>query len=272
MLDILVPMHDCRRWSPGVRYAAGLATELGASLTGVCMPAPPFDAATAAPAPLHAELVEILCDGKESCRDARIAFERWVRQRQVPRARWYAATQPLHAVLRAAADWHDLVVMQRPADAAETTTRDLARLLLSVPLPFVLLPADLPEETPPPATIAVAWNGSREAVRALHAALPLLRRASRVVLLHNAAAPAVNDDSWPPAPSASDYLTWQNIDSEPLTLSGSDPEALFAAAAGTGADLLVMGAYGRGHYAERLFGGMTDYALNNVHIPLFLRH
>lgn len=272
MLDIITPMHDCRRWSAGVCYAAGLAAWLDASLTGVCIPAPPLDAASAAPAPLHAELVEILCESEESCRDASVAFSRWAHGRQVPRARWYATTQTLEAMLRAAVDWHDLAIVERPPDADEMAIRALGRLLLTVPLPFLLLPADLPHDTPPPATIAIAWNGSREALRALRAALPLLRRASRVVLLRSASTRPIDDPSWPPAQSLDAYLAWQGIDCVPATVSINGPEALFAAAADTDADLLVMGAYGKGRYAEWLFGGATQYALRNVRMPLFLRH
>jgi nucleotide-binding universal stress UspA family protein len=272
MPDIITPMHDCRRWSGGVCYAAGLAAWLDASLTGVCIPAPPLDAASAAPAPLHAELVEILCESEESCRDASVAFSRWARGRQVPRARWYATTQPLEVVLRAAADWHDLTVIERPLDDGNAAIHELGRLLLTVPLPFLLLPADLPCDTPPPATIAIAWNGSREARRALHAALPLLRRASRVVLLRSTTTRQIDDASWPPAQTLDAYLAWQGIDCVPATVPNDAPETLFAAAAEVDADLLVMGAYGKGRYAEWLFGGATQYALRNARTPLLLRH
>lgn len=50
------------------------------------------------------------------------------------------------------------------------------------------------------------------------------------------------------------------------------PEALFAAAHDAAANLIVMGAYGRGRYTQYLFGGATSYALRNVRTPLFLRH
>lgn len=272
MHDIIAPTHDCRRWSAGMSYAAGLAVWLDASLTGLCVPAPRIDASAAAPAPLHTELVEILCNCAESCRDAGAAFARWAHERQVTRARWYTTAQTLAAALRAAADGHDLAVIQQPSDSDETFADDAGRLLLSVALPFVLLPADLAPDTPPPATIAVAWNGSHGARRALHAALPLLRRARRVVLLGNPAARATDDAAWRPAQSIDAYLAWQGVACAPVTVPDDNPEALFAAAMAAGADLIVMGAYGRGRYTEWLFGGATRYALHNVRTPLLMRH
>lgn len=271
-MDIIAPTHDCRRWSAGVCYAAGLATWLDASLTGLCVPAPTLDASSAAPAPLHTELVEILCNCAESCRDASAAFTRWAHERQVPRARWYTTTQTLAMALRAAAIGHDLAVIERPPDSDERFVHDLGRLLLSVTLPIVLLPAELAPDTPPPATIAVAWNGSSEAMHALHAAMPLLRRARRVILLGSATARMADDAAWRPAQSMDAYLAWQGITCTPVAVADDDPESLFAAAAAAGADLIVMGAYGRGRYTEWLFGGATRHALRTVRTPLLLRH
>jgi nucleotide-binding universal stress UspA family protein len=272
MQDIIAPTHDCRRWSAGMCYAARLAAWLDASLTGVCVPAPTIDASAAAAAPLHAELVEILCNCAESCRDAGAAFTRWAHQRQVARARWFTTTQPMVAALRAAADGHDLAVIERPPDSDDTFVHDAGRLLLSVALPFVLLPADLSPDTPPPATIAIAWNGSPEAMRALHAAMPLLRRARRVMLLGHATDRTTGDPSWHPRQTIDAYLAWQGITCTPVHVPDDNPEALFAAAAATGTDLIVMGAYGRGRYTEWLFGGATQHALHKVRMPLFMRH
>jgi nucleotide-binding universal stress UspA family protein len=39
-----------------------------------------------------------------------------------------------------------------------------------------------------------------------------------------------------------------------------------------GADLLVMGAYGRSRFSEWALGGATRQVLNRAHLPVFMRH
>jgi nucleotide-binding universal stress UspA family protein len=120
-------------------------------------------------------------------------------------------------------------------------------------------------------TIAVAWDGGKEASRAARTALPLLQTASRVVIL---AAPASSARYFDPA-RLQEFFAVRGIKSEVENLTdGGDPApALLAAAKRLGANLLVTGAFGHPRLQEFIFGGATRTFLNASDAPsLFLSH
>ena len=49
-------------------------------------------------------------------------------------------------------------------------------------------------------------------------------------------------------------------------------EALLEAARDVGADLLVMGAYGRSRFSEWALGGATRHVLTHAQMPVLMRH
>jgi nucleotide-binding universal stress UspA family protein len=49
-------------------------------------------------------------------------------------------------------------------------------------------------------------------------------------------------------------------------------EAILAAAGEVGADLLVMGAYGRSRFSEWAFGGVTRTVLHEATLPVLMRN
>lgn len=117
----------------------------------------------------------------------------------------------------------------------------------------------------------VAWNGSPEACQAVRAALPMLRLASRVLLVH------VDDDSGydlPPTEAAS-YLSRHGVQSELVPLKRESrpvADTILAEAGARGAAYLVMGAYGHSRLRERLLGGVTREMLERSRLPLLLVH
>jgi|HubBroStandDraft_4_1064222.scaffolds.fasta_scaffold16993_5 nucleotide-binding universal stress UspA family protein len=119
--------------------------------------------------------------------------------------------------------------------------------------------------------VAVAWDGGKEASRAARTALPLLQRASRVVIL---AAPASSARYFDPARLQS-FFEVRGIASELQTLTepGDPGQALMRAAKQAGASLLVAGAFGHPRLQEYIFGGTTRAFLNATDAPsLFLSH
>src|ERR1700722_7978363 len=120
-------------------------------------------------------------------------------------------------------------------------------------------------------TVAVAWDGGKEASRAARTALPLLQRAGRVVIL---AAPASSARYFDPA-RLQQFFAERDIASELQILSESgDPgPTLLRAAKGLDANLLVAGAFGHPRLQEYIFGGTTRAFLNATDGPsLFLSH
>lgn len=116
--------------------------------------------------------------------------------------------------------------------------------------------------------IAIAWNGSAEAARAVHAALDFLQRAETVEVV--SADPDTAGDLDPSA--LIDYLAWHGIGAglRPLGEAGSVGEAIGAAAAG--ADLVVMGAYSHSRLRELILGGVTRHMLESTGCALLMAH
>ena len=122
--------------------------------------------------------------------------------------------------------------------------------------------------------VLIAWKGTREAVRAVRDALPILRGAQRVVLIE------VADDA-PPTDAQRIALlevqAWQNrheVESEVRLESGADAagDVLLSRAADFESDLIVMGAYGHSRVREWVLGGVTRHLLNHMTVPTLMSH
>ena len=264
MDDILIATDRADAWGAGFEYAAALAARLRASLTATYMLPPLAPSAERAPASVACEILERARVQIEQAMCAGNAFKIWAASRGVPASTWHACHGDIAEVLTVASHWHDAIVLER----SQLTSWGLAqRLLLAADIPVIVLPAD--GEAPRFEHIAIAWNGSLQATRALHAALPLLRRASDVTLLDGTTTEYIET-----AGILDPYLrehglevTRIRIDAEP-----ADAGEQILAAAECAADLLIMGAWGRTRLSEWMFGGATRHVLQHAAIPVLLRH
>lgn len=118
--------------------------------------------------------------------------------------------------------------------------------------------------------IAIAWDGGKEASRAMRTAIPLLRKASSVVIL---SAPAASPRKFDPA-LLKGFLAARGVqaDVHALTEHGDPAPALIRAAKAAGAEILVAGAFGHPRLQEYVFGGATRTFLNAEGLSLFLSH
>jgi len=167
----------------------------------------------------------------------------------------------------------DLLVLGRPgADPENVAPATVEAALYECARPVLIAPPD-------PASgdfksIVVAWNGSFQAARALEYALPFLIKASKVTLLVVGSKP---DDV------GASYLA-RNLGRHGInpTIDAIDPGAVSGRARGRalldythgkGADLLVMGAYGRGQVLSFLgLGGATGKVISSCRVPLLMAH
>ena len=273
MLDVLAVTECCRAWRANVKYAAQLAARFDGSLTGLYVPG---EAPTPPDLPIPSvdeELRQEFNDERWTSRQADGDFRRWASNLGVERADWQRAEHDPRDVIIRASNWHDVVALERGTEPDGWIADKLALLVTSVQTPCLIVPSDIGDFRLH--TVAVAWNGSPESVRAVHAALPLLRRAGRVVLIQGARTQPFSGPMWPRAASIEDYLAWQKVLVEPILLDTTPDQAgakILFEAGNVGADLIVMGAFGRTRFAERWFGGATMHALRNARIPLFMRH
>lgn len=170
----------------------------------------------------------------------------------------------------------DLVVVGQ-GDRRNGATAPYAQLPEDVMLHGVRPVLIVPDEGEPGEVgrrILLAWDGGMEATRALTLALPLLRRAGKVVVaVVNPSRGAAAHGEQPGADMAL-YLARHGVQAEvreEWCECGVD-EALLSLAGELDIDLLVMGGYGHARLREMLVGGTTRAILDTMNIPVLMAH
>jgi len=123
--------------------------------------------------------------------------------------------------------------------------------------------------------VLIAWDGSRTATRAVNDAMPLLVAAETVTVL------CVDPDQdrrahgEVPGSDIAVHLARHGVKARvETTISGGIGvgNTLLSSAADSGADLLVMGAYGHARIRELLLGGATRTILESMTLPVLMSH
>jgi nucleotide-binding universal stress UspA family protein len=163
----------------------------------------------------------------------------------------------------------DIIVMSRPeADAAGLHERAIESGLFESGRPVLIAGA-----APAPrigSNVLLHWNGSTEQARATAFAMPLLRRAERITVLH------VEGGAVVPGPSAAQatlHLQRNGFNAVQMTvgLEGrTTGEAILRAARSLDCDLLVKGAYTQSRLRQMIFGGATRHILANATLPVLM--
>jgi nucleotide-binding universal stress UspA family protein len=168
---------------------------------------------------------------------------------------------------------HDLVVTAGSAEQSVMMYTHTGRLVMGAGKPIVLAPRVL--QTSRIGTVAIAWKDSAEAARAITAAMPVLRKAHKIVVL------SANEDGSKAkefadgSESIANHLRWHgmNVEGRHVIPAGrAVPNAVIEAARHAGADMLVMGGYGHSRLRELIFGGFTRRVLEGVDLPVFIFH
>ncbi len=184
-------------------------------------------------------------------------------------ASWREETGDAPALISRRARFFDLVVLGRSDRVIDAPHTDaIEETLMRSGRPVLLAPAEAPPALGE--TVAVGWNGSAEAVRALVAALPFLRLARETILI------ALGAPDGEGAEQVLAYLRMHGIIARQRmvpSVPGEGPGGqILSAARDEGADLLVLGGYGRAPWRESLFGGATRELLGRSLLPLLLAH
>jgi nucleotide-binding universal stress UspA family protein len=123
--------------------------------------------------------------------------------------------------------------------------------------------------------VLVAWNGSREATRALHAARPIWENSEEVVLLSGHSREIAPSITRPPPGDIESYLRRRT---PAVTIADGhvrDTDAaarILAVAAETKCSLIVMGAFGRKGLSRLILGGATSRVFRDAPIPILTAH
>jgi nucleotide-binding universal stress UspA family protein len=269
---------------PWARIMAPVAGAPGdqAAIEAACTLAKPFGAevsAVYAPADV-ADLMPWMGDGfmggvqvaaveslKEAAVEGRKAAEAAFEACAYPHKTFVALDSPVWSSLSMHSRLSDVVVFGNDAARAKgPLAQAFQQMIAAEQRPVVVARPGLD----PRGVMAVAWDGGKEASRAMRTALPLLQRASAVHIVACAASsPRVFD---PEALRA--FLRARGVDSQTTLVEGSGEVGaqLLKAAQGLGASLFVAGAYGHPRLQEFIFGGATRAFLNADGPSLFLSH
>jgi len=162
---------------------------------------------------------------------------------------------------------HDLAVMPHHQDI-----NTLGSFVLNAGRPVLLAPQSIPENLAP--TIAIAWKNSPESARAITAAMPLLAKADRILVLsvqdRNGAEETVDSTE-----RVVQQLGWHGFNAKAhhlLPCDHSVAATIERFARRNKADLIVSGAYGHSRLRELVLGGVTRDLLGGCSLPLFLFH
>lgn len=272
MIDVLAYSSDVQVWTPGVRYAAELAANLGGTLTALHV-APPWPQREPRGAP-PSVMAELLAYAQEEIRVASQAgarFAAWARAIGVGSAAWHVAMGDVAEVLGAAGNWSDLIVIDRRTGDRDVTTELLAETLLAGHV-CMAVPAD-GDANVRFDRIFVAFDGSPAAVRALHASMPLLERAQNVLFLRHAPAVARREAPMSASFDPVDWLRARQINVRLETLDpcvGSIGQAILDASSRNRTDLLVCGVRGKPGLDENRLDGVARHVLACSGVPALM--
>ena len=178
-------------------------------------------------------------------------------------------------VVASYARFADLAILPRPYgdDRGIELEPDVEGALFEGQAPVIVLPAHS-EELRLPDRIAIGWNESAEALRAVRSALPILKPAKRshiVVIDPPKHGPTRSD----PGGLLSQFLARHGVHVEIDVLSKTLPrvsDVMRRHVTDIDADMVIMGAYGHSRFREAILGGATRNMLETAEVPVFMAH
>jgi nucleotide-binding universal stress UspA family protein len=250
-----------------VEVAAHLARDLGARLIGVgAQPLAPAGQGDARA--VGRSVLELASAVEEDLAEAELAFRRDSSGADIEWRRY--CDDPTDALLRTA-HAADLIVVSPIPPHRSGHEVDPRRLVIEAGRPMLVAPPHARRLHTD--TIVVAWKDTREARRAVAAALPFLRRADDVVV-HAVGDPDEAEELGRQTDSVAASLSRQGVSARGQVTPGKDGivNALMRSVGELRADMLVAGAYGHSRLQELVLGGVTEQLLRKPACFVFLAH
>jgi len=259
-----------------MRYAAALAHAhhahlLGAAMFGVSRHIFPLGY-TSRPGTLEASYFDPLA---QNARQALAQFEAIATRMRVPHEARFVCDQADDGLAQLAR-FADLVVISQddPGEALPDLAVHLPDyVILNSARPVLVLPRT--DAAPDAARgVLVAWDGGKEAARALAASLPLLRRANAVTVAALTGPDAGAAELESQRPDLMQFLGRHGVTPHMLV---RDPQRdagheLLDLAATLHCGLLVMGCFGHSKLRELCLGGASRAVLADARIPVLMAH
>jgi nucleotide-binding universal stress UspA family protein len=216
---------------------------------------------------------------RELVEHARQVFETFMKQHNVPAAAagaqgvsygWAGGEMSTDSGIGAYGRVADIVVIGRPGTGRGDPRRaTLESVLFEAGRPILIAPRKAPERLGD--SIVISWNRSTETARTVGFAMPLLKRARRIVVLTVTGAMSPGPSAEALAKSLQRHgLAVDVVDVD----SGSRPagKVILEQCATLGADLLVKGGYTQSRLRQMIFGGATSEILASAELPVFMAH
>ncbi|HEX3855585.1 MAG TPA: universal stress protein [Polyangiaceae bacterium] len=207
---------------------------------------------------------------------ARSTFEELIARNGL-QSEWRAVDGEPRTVLAQQARYADLCILGAETHTGNASSgyRVSEELLFSSGRPVLLVPEATTSRTLG-AHVAVAWNSSRSAARALNDALPLLECSDRVTVIAANPAEILTANEALPLSNLLEHLRRHGVLAQVIELSDVPAAAvagmLQEKARAAGADLLVAGAHGHTWLREVLLGSVTRDLLANLALPIMMSH
>jgi len=273
---ILLHLNGGGRDAANLQYAVALAEEHKAHLVALRTITPFYPTIGAfgdAAVGVIAELQErYRASERAAAEQFRAAAEKAASNAGVP-LEWREEEEFADDILPVHARYADVTVLGQPerGEIEPTHSAELpANVVMGSGRPVIAVPF-AGSFAKPPRHVLIAWSGTREATRAVHDALPILRRASKVSIL------SVNpkDGKHLAGADIAAHLARHGCKAEASRTVATDisvADAILSDASDIGADFLVMGAYGHSRLREWALGGATKDVLNTMTVPVLLSH
>jgi nucleotide-binding universal stress UspA family protein len=272
MKDILLHVPVEADAKPVTDYAIALAQQFGAHLTAAAVSFKPI----AIGSPFEVVAASVISDAldaeKNRVHAATAAFNQAVRGTPL---QWDAHL--VYEDAETACSWfadrarhHDLVLCQQSnpdALGAEGLLTEAA--MFSSGRPALVVPY-IQRAAPSYDRIAVCWNRSANSARAVHDAMPFLKRAKKIDILHATESRGASEVF-----DIATHLARHDLKVNVEILASPDltpADAVLNFIADNGTTFLVMGAYGHSRLREFFLGGMTKDILAMMTVPTLLAH
>lgn len=271
--DLLVHVDGSQAGRQRLQFAVDLALRTAARLSGLHVMPPPDVPPLYKPSQLDEAVANMSLKLAANARAAREAFKEEVAQRLAD-TRWFEADGDVVDGICDRARYADLVILGEYERQGPQVAHPLPiahSVVLRCGRPVLVVPAAAGPISF--AKAAIAWDGSREAVRAVHDALPLLALSKSVEIVTIIAPEAVESSDG--AKHLSAHLANHGIKIEAGVIqirSEEEPIALRQAIENADCDLLVMGGYSHPKWLEFMFGGATQSILRVSKIPVLVSH
>lgn len=270
--DLLVHIRETHGEPLAARAAFALAERVDAYLYGLCV-APLGAAAFSTPETVVFQVRE--ADRLYAEAQTQGTWWRDLLATHGARGEWLVAQGEAVEALCHCARWCDFVVAERPTlnPDAPTGWGTVSRTAFGAGVPVLVVPTSAKLVTLGERMI-VAWNHSREAMLAIRGALPLLARATHVVVLDGATPDDELDTRHLPRLDLAAWLERHGVRAQIRVFApkGEFGANILAEARGMQADLIVMGAWGHSRIAQLVLGGSTRYLFQHSDLPLWVAH